>query len=259
MREFLQLLSLVILVGVVAEDDVAPHFTLKPLPYPMTALSPFISKETMKIHHGAHLKGYVDQANLLTQNRTDVHGMSVSELIEHEAPGPLFNQVAQIWNHLFFFQCMTPPHESLSGCTTSDDDSSDDDVCRQPHPLRGHDFPDVPSPLKEAMESQYGSVKSFVETFSLSAKKHFGSGWVWLVLKTDGKSLEVYDTDNAMNPVKDMSGHPLLGLDVWEHAYYIDRRNQRPKYIEAFWEVVNWPFVNDNYQRALRGDAVVFT
>ncbi len=187
-------------------------FTLPELPYARDALEPHMSKETLDFHYGKHHQTYVDKANGLVSG-TDNDGKSLEELIRTSS-GPLFNNVAQIWNHSFFWNCLTPnaagPNEAVSA----------------------------------ALTEAFGSVDAFKEKFTASAVNNFGSGWTWLVRTADGK-LDVVNTSNAGNPMTD--GHtPLLTVDVWEHAYYIDFRNARPKFLEAFWALCNWDFVAQN-------------
>ncbi len=187
-------------------------FTLPELPYARDALEPHMSKETLDFHYGKHHQTYVDKANGLVSG-TENENKSLEELIR-TASGPLFNNVAQIWNHSFFWNCLAP---NASGPNAT---------------------------VSAALTEAFGSVDAFKEKFTASAVNNFGSGWTWLVRTADGK-LDIVNTSNAGNPMTD--GHtPLLTVDVWEHAYYIDYRNARPKFLEAFWALCNWDFVAQN-------------
>jgi len=188
-------------------------FELPALPYDMNALEPHISKETLEYHYGKHHQAYVNNLNKLTAD-SDMADKSLEELIK-EADGGIFNNAAQIWNHTFYWHSLSPQGGS-----------------------------EPTGKVLEAINSAFGDFASFKEKFTQAAATTFGSGWAWLVKKSDG-SLEIVTTPNAGNPLT--NGHtPLLTCDVWEHAYYIDYRNARPKYIEAFWQLVNWQFVEEN-------------
>ena len=189
---------------------------LPELPYEMDALSPHISKETLEYHYGKHHKTYVDNLNKLIPG-TEHEGQSLEEIIR-SSQGGVFNNAAQVWNHTFYWHCLSP--EGQGG---------------------------EPSPeLKKAIESKFGSFEQFKAKFDETAVKTFGSGWAWLVKNTNGE-LELVSTSNAQTPLTE-NYTVLLTCDVWEHAYYIDYRNARPKYLEAFWKIVNWNFVNDNFK-----------
>ena len=186
--------------------------TLPDLPYARDALEPHMSAETLDYHHGKHHKTYVDTANNLISG-TEYEQMPLEEIIT-KSSGKLFNQTAQIWNHSFFWQCLTP---------------------NQTQPGKK---------LTDALVKEFGGVEDFKKKFTETAIGTFGSGWAWLVKKPDG-SLAITSTSNAGTPLTD-GDRPLLTCDVWEHAYYIDYRNARPKYLEAFWSIVNWEFVEQN-------------
>ncbi|WP_420426966.1 superoxide dismutase [Algiphilus sp.] len=186
--------------------------TLPDLPYPREALEPHMSAETLDYHHGKHHKTYVDTANNLISG-TEYEQMPLEEIIV-KSSGKLFNQTAQIWNHSFFWQCLTPS---------------------QTQPGKK---------LTDALVKEFGGIEDFKKLFTETAIGTFGSGWAWLVKKPDG-SLAVTSTSNAGTPLTD-GDRALLTCDVWEHAYYIDHRNARPKYLEAFWQLVNWEFVEQN-------------
>ncbi len=187
-------------------------FSLPDLPYAKGALAPHMSEETLDFHYGKHHKTYVDKANGLVEG-TDFANASLEEVIMN-SEGGLFNNVAQIWNHTFFWNSLTPNGGAPSAT------------------------------LQGELEKAFGSVDAFKEKFTNTAINTFGSGWAWLVKTADG-GLDVVSTSNAGTPMT--SGQSaLLTCDVWEHAYYIDYRNARPKYLEAFWALVNWDFVEQN-------------
>jgi Fe-Mn family superoxide dismutase len=190
-------------------------FELPPLPYAKDALAPHMSAETFDYHYGKHHQAYVNNLNKAVEG-TDNEGKSLEDIIAAaELNSGLFNNAAQHWNHSFFWQCMSP---SGGGAATG----------------AGAD----------AIGSAFGSYDKFSEEFSNAAATQFGSGWAWLV--TDGSKLSIEKTANADLPLKHGS-KALLTIDVWEHAYYIDHRNARPKFIETFLtNLVNWDFVNQN-------------
>lgn len=192
-------------------------FELPPLPYPIDALKPHMSAETLEFHHGKHHKTYVDNLNKLAPG-TEFETMDL-EAIVRKSSGPIFNNAAQIWNHTFFWNCLSP---------------------------KGGGEPT--GALAEAITRDFGSFQAFREKFSDASVKQFGSGWGWLVKSKAGK-LEIVSTSNAANPMTD--GHaPLMTCDVWEHAYYIDYRNRRADFLGAFWNLVNWDFVSKNFAHA---------
>ncbi len=191
-------------------------FELPPLPYAKSALAPHISEETLEYHYGKHHQAYVTNLNNLIPN-TEFEGKSLEEIIK-KSSGGVFNNAAQIWNHTFYWHCLAP---------------------------NGGNEPT--GELADAINKYFGSFAQFKETFSKTAVSTFGSGWAWLVKKADG-SLEITSTSNAGTPMTD-NKTALLTCDVWEHAYYIDYRNARPKYVEAFWNLVNWDFVNQNLRK----------
>jgi Fe-Mn family superoxide dismutase len=187
---------------------------LPALPFDKAALAPHMSAETLEFHYGKHHKGYVDKLNSLIAG-TEYENRPLEEIIR-KSEGPVFNNAAQVWNHTFFWHCLSP---SGGGIATG--------------------------PVAGAIERSFGNFEKFKETFTQSAVNNFGSGWTWLVQKRDN-SVAIVNTGNAQTPLTDVNAKPLLTVDVWEHAYYIDYRNQRPKYLEAFWNIVNWNFVNGN-------------
>ncbi len=187
-------------------------FILPTLPYPKTALAPHISAETIDYHYGKHHQTYVNNLNNLIPN-TPFAEKTLDEIIK-TATGGIFNNAAQIWNHTFYWNCLTPNNLKPS------------------------------SQLIEVLTKTFGSVEKFQEEFTKAALGLFGSGWVWLVKNPDGK-LAITSLSNAGNPLVTQQT-PLLTCDVWEHAYYIDYRNARAKYLEAFWKIVNWKFIAKN-------------
>lgn len=189
--------------------------TLPPLPYAFDALEPHISRETMEFHHGKHHKAYVDKLNDLVRGK-QFENMPLEEIIRR-ADGTIFNNAAQHWNHSFFWNCMAP------------------NASRTPNERIGR-----------AIEASFGSFDAFKEKFSTAAANLFGSGWTWLVKRDDGM-LAIEPLNDADTPIR-RGQRAILTLDVWEHAYYIDYRNRRPDFIKAFWNVVNWDFVAQNYE-----------
>ncbi len=189
-------------------------FELPPLPYPKTALAPHISEETLEFHHGKHHKTYVDKLNGLVPG-TAYEGKSLEEVIMASRSGPVFNNAAQIWNHTFYWHCLSP---NGGGQPTG--------------------------AVAEAINRTFGSFDAFKAQFTDKAINNFGSSWTWLVKNADG-SLEIFNTSNAGTPMTE-GKKALLTVDLWEHAYYIDYRNARPTYMNAFWALVNWDFVASN-------------
>ena len=182
---------------------------LPPLPYDKSALEPHLSAETLEYHHDKHHRKYVDKLNQLIEG-SDFASRSLEEIIRSAPPGPVFNNAAQIWNHTFYWHSMSP------------------------------DGGGEPSgALARAIARKFGAFAAFTEEFEKQARGHFGSGWVWLVEDGAG-SVSIEQTHDADNPLHH-GGKALLACDVWEHAYYIDYRNARAKYLQAFWNVVNWP------------------
>jgi Fe-Mn family superoxide dismutase len=186
---------------------------LPDLPYAADALEPHISAETLSFHHGKHHQTYVTKLNELIAG-TEYADLPLEEVIKR-ASGGTFNNAAQTWNHSFYWNCLSP---SGGGAPTGK--------------------------IAEAIDASWGSFDKFKDELSQSAVTNFGSGWTWLVKNAQG-GLEILNTSNAGNPLTD-GKTPILTIDVWEHAYYIDYRNARPKYIEAYWQLVNWEFANQN-------------
>jgi len=186
---------------------------LPALPYAIDALAPHISQETLEFHHGKHHKTYVDKLNGMIPG-TEFEGKSLEEIIKASS-GPVFNNAAQIWNHTFYWNCLSP---NGGGAPTGK--------------------------VADAINEAFGSFEEFQAAFNDKAVNNFGSSWTWLVKNADGK-LEIVNTSNAGTPMTD-GQTALLTVDLWEHAYYIDYRNVRPTYLNAFWALVNWDFVAEN-------------
>lgn len=183
---------------------------LPALPYDRTALEPHISGETIDFHYGKHHKAYVDNLNKMIEG-TEFAELSLEDIIK-KSQGGMFNNAAQVWNHTFYWNCLSP---NGGGEPTGK--------------------------LLEAINAAFGDFAKFKEEFTKTAIGTFGSGWAWLVQRPDG-SLALVSTSNAATPLTG-DDQPLLTCDVWEHAYYIDYRNARPTYLEHFWNLVNWDFV----------------
>jgi Fe-Mn family superoxide dismutase len=195
-------------------------FELPKLPYAKNALEPYISEKTLDYHYGKHHQAYVNNVNNLIKG-TEFENATLEEIIV-KADGGIFNNAAQVWNHTFYFNQFCK-----DGCNEPKDN------------------------LIEAIKAKFGSFETFTEQFSKAAATLFGAGWAWLVV-ADGK-LVVTSTPNQDNPLMDVAevkGTPILGLDVWEHAYYLNYQNRRPDYISAFWNVVNWNEVSRRFDEA---------
>lgn len=185
---------------------------LPPLPYARDALAPHISAETLDYHYGKHHQAYVDNLNKQIEG-TEFESMEL-EAIVRKATGGMFNNAAQVWNHTFYWNCMSP---------------------------NGGGEPD--GSLAKAIDKAFGSFETFRDEFTKTATGTFGSGWAWLVQRPDS-ALGLVSTSNAATPITG-DDRPLMTCDVWEHAYYVDYRNARPKYLEAFWNVVDWKTIGD--------------
>ena len=190
-------------------------FELPALPYARDALAPHISEETLDYHYGKHHNTYVTKLNGLVPG-TEFEGKSLEEIVRSSS-GPVFNNAAQIWNHTFYWHSLSP---------------------------NGGGKPS--GQLAEAINTSFGSFENFQKKFDDMAINNFGSSWTWLVKKADG-SLDIVNTSNAATPLTDPDLTPLLTVDLWEHAYYIDYRNVRPDYLNAFWALVNWEFAETNF------------
>jgi Fe-Mn family superoxide dismutase len=186
---------------------------LPALPYPLDGLQPHISKETLEFHYGKHHQTYVTNLNNLIKG-TEFESASLEEIVK-KSSGGVFNNAAQIWNHTFYWNSLSP---------------------------KGGGAPS--GALAAAIDKKWGSFDAFKEAFTKSAVGNFGSSWTWLVKKADG-SLDIVNTSNAATPVT-TADTPLITCDLWEHAYYIDYRNRRPDYLGAFWSLANWDFASKN-------------
>ncbi len=184
---------------------------LPDLNYAQNALEPHISAETLEYHYGKHHQAYVTKLNDGIKN-TEFAEMSLEDIVK-KSSGGIFNNAAQVWNHSFYWNCLSP---------------------------NGGGSPN--GKIASAIDAKWGSFDKFKEEFSNKAATNFGSGWTWLI-KDNSNSFEIVNTDDAGCPLTN-NKNPILTIDVWEHAYYIDYRNARPKYIEAFWNMVNWEYAN---------------
>jgi Fe-Mn family superoxide dismutase len=190
-------------------------FTLPELPYAKDALAPHISAETLEFHHGKHHAAYVNNLNKFVEQDASLQGKSLEDIVR-SAKGPVFNNAAQVWNHTFYWNSMRP---GAGGEPTGK--------------------------IKAAIDKSFGSFSAFKEKMSATAAGHFASGWAWVV-KDGADGVAIIDTHDAGCPLT-MDKTPILTCDVWEHAYYVDYRNARPKYVEAWWNLVNWDFANGNF------------
>lgn len=189
-------------------------FELPALPYEKNALEPHISAETLDFHYGKHHATYVTKLNGLVDG-TDMADKSLEEIVKSSSGG-VFNNAAQIWNHTFYWNSLSP---------------------------NGGGEPS--GALADAINAKWGSFEEFKAALNDKAVNNFGSSWTWLVKTADG--LDIVNTSNAATPITEDGVTPLLTVDLWEHAYYIDYRNLRPKYLEAFWALVNWEFASENF------------
>ncbi|MFM1881092.1 MAG: hypothetical protein RLZZ344_1326 [Pseudomonadota bacterium] len=190
---------------------------LPALPYAMDALAPHISKETLEYHYGKHHQAYVTNLNNLIKG-TEFESLGLEDIVR-KSSGGIFNNAAQVWNHTFYWHCLSP---------------------------KGGGAPS--GALAAAVNAKWGSFDAFKEAFTKSAIGNFGSGWTWLVKKADG-SLDIVNTSNASTPLT-TTDKPLMTCDVWEHAYYVDYRNRRPDYLGAFWSLVHWEHVASQFAQA---------
>lgn len=187
------------------------------LPYELKALAPFVSEEQMDYHYGKHHATYFKKLNALVEGKPEEQ--KSLEILIKESKGGLFNNAAQSWNHTFFWDCMSP---NGGGQPTGK--------------------------LKQAIERDFGGFSAFMQKFSQAAAALFGSGWAWLASDQKG-NLEIMPLSNAETPFR-LGKKPILTLDVWEHAYYIDYRNKRPDFIEKFQDVINWKFAQECYEKS---------
>src|SRR5262245_33062680 len=192
----------------------ASGYELPPLPFEADALEPYTSRETVAVHYGEHHRGYVARLNELIRGSI-YEGLPLADVVR-KSNGPLFNNAAQAWNHSFYWRCLSP----TVGKTVSRE-------------------------LADAIDAAFGSRDAFAAQFKTFAAAKFGSGWTWLVRTEDG-SLAIRNSNDADNPLRS-NQTPLLACDVWEHAYYLDYRNERAKYVDGFWHLVNWNFVSESF------------
>lgn len=215
-------------VATSAVTQVAPApFSLPPLPYATAALEPVIDAQTMTIHHDRHHQAYVDALNKAVAADPALKGQSLDALVAKAGTLPVAvrNNAGGHWNHSFFWKTMAPPAQA-----------------GQPSPA-----------LAAAIDRQFGSLAAFKAAFKEAGTKRFGSGWVWLVAKADG-TLAITSTPNQDNPLMDVAevkGTPILGNDVWEHAYYLKYQNRRADYLDGWWQVVDWKTASDRYAATL--------
>lgn len=209
MKKIFLLLTLLIL-----KTSIMAQFTLPALPYSMDALEPNISKSTIEHHYGKHHQAYVDNLNKLIVG-TEFEKASLEEIVM-KSSGGIFNNAAQVWNHTFYWNCFSPNPQKLPT-----------------------------GKLMDAIVKEFGSFEEFRSKFTTSALTLFGSGWAWLVKDGNGK-LEIIQTSNAENPIR-QGKIPLMVCDVWEHAYYIDKQNKRPAYLESFWEILDWKKIEERF------------
>ena len=190
---------------------------LPALPYAQDALEPHISAETLSFHYGKHHNTYVVKLNGLIGG-TEFEGKDLEDIVK-TSTGGVFNNAAQIWNHTFYWNSLSP---NGGGAPTG--------------------------AVADAINAAFGSFEAFQEKFNEMAVNNFGSSWTWLVKKADG-SLDIVNTSNAATPLTEDGVTPLITVDLWEHAYYIDYRNVRPDYLKGFWALVNWDFANENFAK----------
>ncbi|HEX6598262.1 MAG TPA: superoxide dismutase [Gemmatimonadaceae bacterium] len=197
-------------------------FTLPPLPYPTNALEPHIDAQTMEIHHDKHHGAYVNNLNAALEKAPELQGKSLDDLLKNLNAVPesirtaVRNNGGGHWNHSMFWQIMSPKGGGAPG-----------------------------GKLAEAINKSFGDFEKFKEQFNAAGGARFGSGWAWLI--NDGGKLSIISTPNQDNPIMDGKPAPILGLDVWEHAYYLKYQNRRPDYMKAWWNVVNWPEVEKRF------------
>ncbi|MFC4725032.1 superoxide dismutase [Glycocaulis abyssi] len=212
------------------ETETMSNFSLPDLPYAYDALEPVIDAETMELHHSRHHQAYVNGLNGALEDRSDLQGVSLEDILARvsDLPGAFRNHGGGHWNHAFFWESMTAPADS-----------------------------GAPSgAFAEAINAQFGSLDEMKSQFNSAGAGQFGSGWAWLIVNGEG-DLEITATPNQDNPLMDVAGTrgtPILGNDVWEHAYYVTYRNRRADYLDAWWQVVNWDVASERYDAAMAGN-----
>ncbi len=204
-------------------------FSLAPLPYAADALEPVIDAETMRIHHGKHHQAYVDNLNKAVAADPALAGQTLEQLVARAGtlPAAIRNNAGGHWNHTFFWETMAPTNKVGA----------------------------ISPALAAAIDAQFGSMDAFKSAFRTAGTARFGSGWVWLIVGADGK-LAITSTPNQDNPLMDVAevkGTPIIGNDVWEHAYYLKHQNRRADYLDGWWQVVDWAKVSARYEAATKG------
>lgn len=210
------LLSAILLTAAAQQKETSAVFKLPPLPYQYDELEPYISRTTVKLHYDTHTRGYLDKANkILRKDTPDSISQNLAEIVRN-SEGALYNNAAQAWNHIFYFDAFSP-----------------------------HAITEPGGKLMQQIEQQWGSFQNFKSTFAEAATGLFGSGWLWLVKQPDGQ-LAIIAESNAGKVLKSKSV-PLLGIDVWEHAYYLDYQNRRAEHIDALWNIIDWRVVQKRF------------
>lgn len=194
------------------------RFELADLPYKMDALEPYLSKKTLEYHYGKHLPAYAANLNRLTLGTT-FNNLDLETIIK-VADGPVFNYASQVWNHMFYFECLRPASKNS-----------------------------IKGPLENLIKRDFGTISFFKNAFVKAAESLFGAGWIWLVLTQNG-SLQIVPKSNAGNPLR-VGFIPIMTCDLWEHAYYLDYQNRFIDYINAFWKLINWEIVEQRYHKAI--------
>lgn len=188
---------------------------LPPLPYAENELEPYISAQTVMLHYGKHLKGYIDNVNRLIKEISNLEGKDLETIVK-QSEGSLYNNAAQAWNHIFYFDAFSPHAQHLPSGN-----------------------------LEKQINKQWGNFENFKTAFTNTANNLFGSGWVWLIKNKNG-TLDIIGESNAGNVLKG-NGKPLLGVDIWEHAYYLDYQNRRAEHIDGLWNIIDWSIVDRRY------------
>ena len=191
------------------------EIVLPPLPYAENELEPYISAQTVMLHYGKHLKGYIDNVNRLIKEISNLEGKDLETIVK-QSEGSLYNNAAQAWNHIFYFDAFSPHAQHLPSGN-----------------------------LDKQINKQWGTFENFKTAFTNTANNLFGSGWVWLIKNKNG-TLDIIGESNAGNVLKG-NGKPLLGVDIWEHAYYLDYQNRRAEHIDGLWNIIDWSIVDRRY------------
>ena len=191
------------------------EIVLPPLPYAENELEPYISAQTVMLHYGKHLKGYIDNVNRLIKEISNLEGKDLETIVK-QSEGSLYNNAAQAWNHIFYFDAFSPHAQHLPSGN-----------------------------LEKQINKQWGNFENFKSAFTYTANNLFGSGWVWLIKNKNG-TLDIIGESNAGDVLKG-NGKPLLGVDIWEHAYYLDYQNRRAEHIDGLWNIIDWSIVDRRY------------